>query len=68
MMEGAQDIAKEAVLVRSEAVPEGTPVVQGNYNKFIWYVVDSRENILNIKLCSHNLRNGNKKSLLERRK
>lgn len=29
-MEAQSDIAREAVLVHSEAVPEGTPVVQGN--------------------------------------
>lgn len=29
-MEAQNDISREAVLVPSEAVPEGTPVVQGN--------------------------------------
>lgn len=38
MMEPQNDIARDAVLVHSEAVPEGTPVVQGNDIIALFYI------------------------------
>ena len=37
-MEQIKDISKEAVLVKSEPVPEGTPTVQGLSIMFCLYV------------------------------
>lgn len=53
-MEAQSDIAREAVLVHSEAVPEGTPVVQGNVillTDLIFILYEVRDRIWK-RLCS----------------